>query len=70
MTTQPLLAFAPTGSGTTIGAAVELVENNDGGQVFIHGLLTHVWAAGDEESRRYAAVNLLSLRAAPAPVIA
>lgn len=70
MTTQPLLPFAPTGSGTLIGAAVTLVENEDGGQVFIHGLLTHVWAVGDEESRRYAAVNLLSLRAAPAPVIA
>ncbi|MGP5690694.1 putative transposase [Glutamicibacter ardleyensis] len=70
MTTQPLLPFAPTGGGTLIGPAVALVENEDGGQVFIHGLLTHVWTVGDEESRRYAAVNLLSLRAAAAPVIA
>ena len=70
MTTQPLLPFAPTGNGTLIGPAVQLVENEDGGQVFIHGLLTHVWGVGDEESRRYAAVNLLSLRAAAAPVIA
>lgn len=70
MTSQPTLAFAPTSNGTPLGAATFLTENHDGGQVFIHGLLTHAWEAGDEESRRFAAVNLLTLRAATAARIA
>ncbi|WP_431711861.1 putative transposase [Glutamicibacter uratoxydans] len=70
MTTQPPLTFAPTGPGTLIGAATELVQDEHGGQVFIHGLLTHVWDAEDQETRRFAAVNLLTLRAASAGVIA
>ena len=32
---------------------LELVENEEGGQISIHGLLAHVWAAGDEGYRRY-----------------
>lgn len=53
-----------------MGAAAHLIETEDGGQVFIHGLLTHVWEPGDEVSRRFAAVNLNMLRAATAADIA
>ncbi|WP_431711543.1 putative transposase [Glutamicibacter uratoxydans] len=70
MSTQPPLAIAPTGSGTLIGAAAQLIEDTDGGQVFIYGQLTHVWEAADQESRRFAAVNLLNLHAARAGIIA
>lgn len=70
MTTQPPLGFAPTGSGALIGNATELVEDSNGGHVFIRGLLTHLWLAGDEETRRFAAVNLLNLRTASAASIA
>lgn len=43
MTSQPAFPFPPTGDGTSIGAAAHLVEDEQGGQVFIHGLLSFVW---------------------------
>jgi len=41
-----------------------LLEDDDGGQVFIRGQLCFVWYAGDDASRRLAAVQLVQIDAA------
>ena len=42
-----------------IGAAVALVENDDGGLVLIWGMAASCWASGDVTGRRLAAVSLV-----------
>ncbi|MDQ6724740.1 MAG: hypothetical protein M3066_00970 [Actinomycetota bacterium] len=54
---QPL-PLVPAGS-VMIGPAVALVENDEGGVVFIWGMATSCWANGDVVGRRLAAVSLV-----------
>src|SRR5450759_1021130 len=69
MTTQQLLPLAPAGA-VLIGDAAALVEDGDGGRVFILGELTCVWDAGDDLGRRLAAVQLVRTKAARALQVA
>ncbi len=63
MTTQPPLPLIPTGA-TEIGAAAAMIEDEDGGRVFVHGNLSFAWDAGDTAGRRFAAVSLMRIKAA------
>ncbi|HTX52460.1 MAG TPA: helix-turn-helix domain-containing protein [Candidatus Baltobacteraceae bacterium] len=62
MTAQPPLALAP-GSARLIGEAAAIVEDDDGGRVFVHGNLAYAWDAGDAAGRRLAAVSLVRIKA-------
>jgi hypothetical protein len=63
MTAQPPLPLTPSG-GVPFGAVAALVAGDDGGRVFIRGELCFVLDAGDETSRRLAAVQLVRIKAA------
>ena len=63
MTTQPPLPMTPAGA-VPIGEAASLVEDADGGRVFLRGELIYAWAAGDTSLRRLAAVRLVTIKAA------
>lgn len=60
---EPPLPLSPPCS-TLIAAGVDLVENDEGGQVWINGRVTFVWASGDDVGRRVAAVSLVETGAA------
>jgi len=59
---QPL-PLVPAGS-VMIGSAVALVENDEGGVIFIWGMATSCWVSGDIVGRRLAAVSLVLTRSA------
>jgi hypothetical protein len=59
---QPL-PLHPAGS-ITISNGIDLIENDEGGVVFLHGMATWCWDSGDQVGRRLAAVSLLEVRAA------
>lgn len=63
MTAQPPLPLAPE-SARGIGAAAAVIEDADGGRVFVHGNLAYAWGAGDGAGRRFAAVSLVRIKAA------
>ena len=63
MTTQPPLPLAPGGTRSVSGAAA-IVEDDDGGRVFVHGNLAYAWEADDTAGRRFAAVSLMRIKAA------
>ena len=63
MTAQPPLALAP-GSARLIGEAAAIVEDDDGGRVFVHGNLAYAWDASDTGGRRLAAVSLVRIKVA------
>ncbi len=63
MTAQPPLPLAPE-SARGIGAAAAIIEDDDGGRVFVHGNLAYAWDAGDAAGRRFAAVSLVRIKAA------
>lgn len=63
MTTQPPLLLIPAGA-TEISAAAAMVEDRDGGRVYVHGNLSFVWAAGDIAGRGLAAVSVMRIKAA------
>jgi hypothetical protein len=63
VTGQPPLPMNPAGA-VPIGAAAALLEGPAGGQVFVHGVLTAVWAPGDQAGRSLAAVQLVATGAA------
>ena len=48
---QPVLPLLPAGA-RAIGPSAGLAEGPDGGVVFVFGLATFVYAAGDETGRR------------------
>ncbi len=50
MTTQPPLPLIPAGA-TEISAAAAIIEDHDGGRVYVHGNLSFAWGAGDQDSR-------------------
>jgi prepilin-type processing-associated H-X9-DG protein len=63
MTAQPPLPLPPA-DARPIGAAAAIVEDGDGGRVFVHGNLAYAWDAGDTVGRRFAAVSLMRIKAA------
>jgi prepilin-type processing-associated H-X9-DG protein len=63
MTAQPPLPMAPAGTRMVSGAAA-IVEDGDGGRVFIYGNLAYAWDSGDTAGRRFAAVSLMRIKAA------
>jgi hypothetical protein len=63
MTVQPPLPLAPHGA-RPVGAAAAIIEDEDGGLVFVHGNLAYAWDAGDTAGRRFAAVSLVRIKAA------
>src|SRR5674476_1067066 len=63
MTAQPPLPLTPSGA-VPFGAVAALVQDDDGGRVFIRGELCFVWDFGDEAGRRLAAVQLVRIKAA------
>jgi hypothetical protein len=64
MNAQPPLPVAPAAGAVSIGEAVALVEDSDGGRVFLRGELVYAWAAQDVPLRRLAAVQLVANKAA------
>jgi hypothetical protein len=63
MTAQPPLPLVPD-NARAVGAAAAIVEDDDGGRVFVHGNLAYAWDAGDTAARRFAAVSLMRIKAA------
>jgi len=63
MTAQPPLPLSP-GDARPVGTAAAIVEDGDGGRVFVHGNLAYAWDAGDVPARRFAAVSLMRIKAA------
>jgi prepilin-type processing-associated H-X9-DG protein len=63
MTAQPPLPLVPD-DARPVGAAAAIVEDDDGGRVFVHGNLAYAWDAGDAAGRRFAAVSLVRIKAA------
>ena len=51
MTTQPPLPLIPAGA-TEIGAEAAMIEDDNGGRVYVHGKLSFAWYAGDIAGRR------------------
>ena len=66
---QPVLPLVPAGA-RAIGPSAGLAEGPDGGVVFVFGLATFVYAAGDETGRRLAAVQLVTSGVAAAGEVA
>src|SRR5664280_3461504 len=64
MNAQPPLPVAPVAGAVSIGEAVALVEDSDGGRVFLRGELVYAWSADDVPLRRLAAVQLVVNKAA------
>jgi prepilin-type processing-associated H-X9-DG protein len=63
MTVQPPLPLVPD-DARAVGAAAAIVEDEDGGRVFVHGNLAYAWDACDTAARRFAAVSLVRIKAA------
>src|SRR5664280_1100152 len=64
MNAQPPLPVPPVAGAVSIGEAVALVEDSDGGRVFLRGELVYAWSAEDVPLRRLAAVQLVANKAA------
>src|SRR5665648_49314 len=58
---QPVLSMLPSGA-RSIGPSAGVLEGPDGGVVFVFGLATFSYAAGDEVGRRLAAVQLVAMK--------
>lgn len=69
MTAQPPLPLAPA-EAVPVGAAAGLVEDAEGGRVWLHGNLWLAWDAGDQLTRRLAATQLVATKAATATAVA
>ncbi|MGH8904670.1 MAG: hypothetical protein ACRDYA_24055 [Egibacteraceae bacterium] len=54
----------PREGSTPVKPGVDLLENADGGAVFVWGNAAWCWADGDVVGRRLAAVGLVATRAA------
>src|SRR5680860_1216191 len=66
---QPVLPFLPA-EARSIGPSAGLLEGPEGGVVFVFGLATFTYAAGDGIGRRLAAVQLVATKAASATEVA
>ena len=65
MTAQPPLPITPEAPATLLGQAGALIEDEDGGRVFLHGNLVYSWQRGEDALRRWSATQLVRLQAAP-----
>jgi len=63
MTMQPPLPWRRE-DARPIGTAAAIVEDDNGGRVFVHGNLAYAWDCGDAAARRFAAVSLVRIKAA------
>ena len=63
MTTQQPLPLVPA-EAIEISAAAAMIEDAEGGRVYVHGNLCFAWDSGDTAGRRFAAVSLMRIRAA------
>ena len=63
MTTQQSLPLIPA-EATEISVAAAMIEDAEGGRVYVHGNLCFAWNAGDTAGRRFAAVSLMRTKAA------
>ena len=66
---QPVLELLPA-KACSVGPSAGLLEGPDGGVVFVFGLATFSYRAGDETGRRLAAVQLAATKIAPAVEVA
>src|SRR5680860_1623585 len=66
---QPVLPFLPA-QARSVGASAGLLEGPEGGVVFVFGLATFSYAAGDEAGRRLAAVQLVTSKIATSVEVA
>src|SRR5674476_1157080 len=66
---QPVLELLPA-EACSVGPSAGLLAGPDGGVVFVFGLATFSYAAGDETGRRLAAVQLAATKIAPAVEVA
>src|SRR5665648_74696 len=66
---QPVLELLPA-EACSVGPSAGLVEGPEGGVVFVFGLATFSFRAGDETGRRLAAVQLAATKIAPAVEVA
>jgi hypothetical protein len=64
MLTQAPLPLLPAGAEEIAPGAGMVTWPDGGGVVWVHGLATFAWNAGDEAGRRLAAVQLVQLKAA------
>ena len=63
LVSQPVLPMLPA-QARSIGPSAGLLEGPEGGVVFVFGLATFTYAAGDEAGRRLAAVQLVQSKIA------
>ncbi|HEY8294918.1 MAG TPA: helix-turn-helix domain-containing protein, partial [Micrococcaceae bacterium] len=70
MTAQLPLPTAMVAGAVPVGLAASLVEDKDGGRVFVHGELSYAWNEGETATRRFAAVKLADIKAASVAEIA
>ncbi|WP_427016417.1 putative transposase [Pseudarthrobacter sp. P1] len=71
MTTQPPLPVAMVLDAAPLGLAGSLERDGaGGGAVYLHGQVVFSWDAGDEAARRWAAVKLAQMKAAPVGEVA
>ena len=63
MSAQPPLPLA-LAEASPLGVAAAVVEDDQGGRVFVHGNLVYAWDDGDTAGRRLAAVSLIRIKAA------
>ena len=63
MTSQQHLPLIADGA-RPLGTAAAIIEDADGGRVFVHGNLCFAWDGGDVAARRFAAVSLMRIKAA------
>ena len=63
MTAQRPLPLVPD-DACAVGTAAAIIEDDDGGRVFLHGNLAYAWDGGDFAARRFAAVSLIRIKAA------
>ena len=69
MTAQPSLPLVPA-DARPVGMAAAILEDDEGGRVFVHGNLAYAWDGGDTAARRFAAVSLMRIKAATQSEIA
>ncbi len=70
MTAQLPLPASMYAGAVPIGAAASLVEDEEGGRVFVHGELSYGWDAADSVSRRFAAAKLADIKAGSVAAVA
>jgi len=62
--TQAVLPWLPGGAAEIAPGVGLLTLPDGGGQIWVHGMATFTWEAGDEAGRRLAAVQVTKLKAA------